>query len=70
MLREAMISHTSKKILTLLRELLVEAATEVFYEKAIFKNSTIFTEKHLCWSFLLIITLLKRDSYTNYNMIN
>ena len=27
---------------------------EVFYKKAVFKNLTIFTGKHLCWSLFLV----------------
>ena len=42
---------------------------EVFCKKSVLKNSAMFAEKHLCWSFFLIkfqafATLLKRDSST------
>ena len=44
---------------------------EVFYKKAVLKNFSILTGKHLCWSLFLIklwsfrsATLLKRDSNT------
>ena len=32
---------------------------EVFYKKAVFKKLAIFTEKHLCWSPLLIQNIAK-----------
>ena len=45
---------------------------EAFYKKAVLKNFTIFTEKHLRWSLFLIKlqtfrpeTLLKRESSTD-----
>ena len=48
-----------------------EAATEVFYKKAVLKNLTMFTGKPLCWSLFLIklqakrpATLFKRDCNT------
>ena len=44
---------------------------DVFYKKGVLKNFANFTEKRLCWSFLLIklqafkpAYLLKRDSNT------
>ena len=46
---------------------------EVFYKKAVLKNSAIFTGKHLRWSLFLMklqafspATLLKRDSSTGF----
>ena len=32
---------------------------EVFYKKTVVKKLAIFTEKHLCWSFLLIQNIAK-----------
>ena len=46
-------------------------APEVFYKKAVLKNFSVFTGKHLCWSLFLIklqafrsATSLKRDPNT------